>query len=166
MNELELREHLDALKQSNREQADYAKKAFIMSMISAVCTVCILVAVLVCLGSIMPKVDRIAQEADAIVADLNTLIADAGTTVGNVNRVVTDAGTTIGNLNRITSDIVNNDVDGMLKNINTLVSDTTAGVNGTMDKLNSIDFEQLNTAIKDLADVIQPLADFFGRFRL
>ena len=58
----------------------------------------------------------------------------------------------------------------LLENANDLISlsgETLAGsvdsVNGALEKINSIDFDSLNTAIVDLKKVINPLATLFGR---
>ena len=41
---------------------------------------------------------------------------------------------------------------------------SSESVEAVMTKLEEIDFEGLNTAIKDLGDVVEPLAKFFGKF--
>ena len=58
----------------------------------------------------------------------------------------------------------------LLENANDLISlsgETLAGsvgsVNEALEKINSIDFDSLNTAIVDLKKVIEPLAKLFGR---
>lgn len=34
-----------------------------------------------------------------------------------------------------------------------------------MKKIEAVDFENLNKAIKDLGDVVEPFANFFGKFK-
>lgn len=56
------------------------------------------------------------------------------------------------------------DLEAMAENVNSLTVLAQESLRQTMEKLNTIDFETLNKAIEDLAKVIEPLADFFGRF--
>ncbi|MBO4916237.1 MAG: hypothetical protein J5449_13660 [Oscillospiraceae bacterium] len=49
---------------------------------------------------------------------------------------------------------------------NKLVADNSEAVAEAMEKFNSVDFETLNKAINDLADIVEPLAkvsNFFNR---
>ena len=51
-------------------------------------------------------------------------------------------------------------------NANRLVADNAGAVAEAMEKFNSVDFDALNRAIKDLADIVAPLArmsNFFNR---
>ncbi len=51
-------------------------------------------------------------------------------------------------------------------NANKLVADNADAVAEAMEKFNSVDFESLNKAIKDLSDIVEPLAkvsNFFNR---
>ena len=56
------------------------------------------------------------------------------------------------------------DLEAMVSNVDSLAVYAQDSLQQTMDKLNTIDFETLNQAIRDLAKVIEPLANFFGRF--
>ncbi len=52
------------------------------------------------------------------------------------------------------------------ENANWLVADNSDAVSEAMDKFNSVDFDALNRAINDLADIVEPLAkvsNFFNR---
>jgi len=49
-------------------------------------------------------------------------------------------------------------------NVDSLVTTSQQSVRQITDKLNAIDFETLNLAIEDLADVVEPLAKFFNVF--
>lgn len=51
-----------------------------------------------------------------------------------------------------------------LDSITALTEDTAISLDEAMSNLNSVDFEGLNDAIRDLGDVVSPLASFFGRF--
>lgn len=72
----------------------------------------------------------------------------------------------LANLEIITEELKNLDLTEMVDNINTLVTTSQKGVEETLLKINEIDFETLNQAVKDLAAVVQPLADFIKKITL
>lgn len=61
-------------------------------------------------------------------------------------------------------------VDGALKDIGTLFEEDGLVVRSSetmeqaLEKIQAMDIESLNAAIKNLGDVVEPLAQFFGRF--
>ena len=73
--------------------------------------------------------------------------------------------TVLTNLELVTDQLAGMDLGNMVRNVDDLVVTTQEGVEQTMNRLNSIDFETLNQAIKNLSDVVQPLAKFFNTFR-
>ena len=73
--------------------------------------------------------------------------------------------TVLTNLELVTDQLAGMDLGSMVRNVDDLVVTTQEGVEQTMKRLNSIDFETLNQAIKNLSDVVQPLAKFFNTFR-
>jgi len=72
--------------------------------------------------------------------------------------------TTLTNLEVITDQLAATDLEGMVENVDSLVATSQQSVRQITDKLNAIDFETLNHAIEDLADVVEPLAKFFNVF--
>jgi hypothetical protein len=46
-----------------------------------------------------------------------------------------------------------------------MVENNTEAITETVQKLNNVDFETLNNAIKNLNDAIEPLARFAGMFK-
>ena len=56
-------------------------------------------------------------------------------------------------------------VDDMIANVDKVVVENTDAVNEVLGNFNSVDFNELNSAIKDLGDVVEPLAKFFGAFK-
>ena len=44
-------------------------------------------------------------------------------------------------------------------------SENSEALTQTVNDMSNIDFEGLNTAIKDLQDTVGPFASFFGKFR-
>ena len=57
------------------------------------------------------------------------------------------------------------DFQEVSENVNELVNSGSLAVGQTMEKIDQMDIEQLNEAIADLNRVIEPLAEFFGRFQ-
>ena len=72
--------------------------------------------------------------------------------------------TVLENLETVTDQMADMDLATMVKNVDDLVVTSQAGVEQAMDQLNAIDFNTLNRAIDDLADVVDPLAKFFNVF--
>ena len=68
------------------------------------------------------------------------------------------------NLETVTNQIAEVDFGAMVKNVDDLVVTSQAGVEQAMDQISAIDFKTLNQAIKDLSDVVAPLAKFFNVF--
>ena len=78
----------------------------------------------------------------------------------------------LSNLETVTSELADSNlssmvenVDALVENVDGLVSTSQSGVEQTIEKINAIDFEALNAAIKDLSDVIEPIAKFFNTFK-
>ena len=78
--------------------------------------------------------------------------------------VVVKMETVLENLETVTDQMADMDLATMVKNVDDLVATSQAGVEQAMDQLNAIDFNTLNRAIDDLADVVDPLAKFFNVF--
>ena len=70
----------------------------------------------------------------------------------------------LSNLELVTKELTTVDFAGMIEGVNALVATGQAGLEETVVKLNSIDFEALNKAIATLTEVIDPLAKFFKVF--
>lgn len=78
--------------------------------------------------------------------------------------VMTQMETVLGNLEETTTQLAALDLERMVADVDALVVTGEESLKQTMEKLNAIDFETLNQAVGDLADVVKPLADFFNRF--
>ena len=73
--------------------------------------------------------------------------------------------TVLANLELVTDQLAGMDLGSMVRNVDDLVVTTQEGVEQTMKRLNAINFEELNRAIRNLSDVVEPLAKFFNTFR-
>lgn len=74
------------------------------------------------------------------------------------------AESTLTNLQGITQQLAQADLQGMVNDVDQLVSSSQAAVEQTMTKMNRLDLDTLNKAIADLAAVIEPMAKFFSMF--
>ena len=83
--------------------------------------------------------------------------------VPRLNGVISQMEHTLTNLEQITEELNALDLEGMVSNVDALVTTGQESLKQTMEKLDTIDMETLNQAIKDLAKVIEPLARLFGR---
>lgn len=108
-----------------------------------------LVAVLFCILALV-KVHQLLPQIQGITAQMQGLL---------------------GNMEQAASQLAALDLQGIAENVEALVGNVDMlainaqdSLKQTMTKLDTIDFETLNKAIQDLAAVVQPLADFFGRF--
>ena len=87
---------------------------------------------LVTLLQFMPQLESLVSQADNLLRDLDT----------------------------VTKELSKLDLSQMVENINALVTTSQSGVEEALSKINDIDFTALNQAVKDLSDVVNPLADF------
>jgi hypothetical protein len=133
----EFRSMMEELRSSNAGQEKYARKQYRMSQITALCSALVLAIVIYACMSILPKVNATYENMDLILTDLKV----------------------------ITSELADADIDGMIKDVDRLVSSSEKNLGETMEKIEAIDIDGLNTAIQNLSDAVEPLANFFNRFR-
>ena len=147
----EMREFMERMEESNRQQALFAKLQCLFSVIAAACCIAILVAVL----GILPQVKNTVKQVDAVLTNVETVSGQLAET--NVSAVMD-------NLEDVTAQLAEADLGGMAEEVGELVHTSQSSVEEALAKLNEIDLETLNKAISDLAAVVEPLANFFGRF--
>ena len=125
------------------------KKQLKTTRVLTVFTGLVLAAVLVCSIVLLPNLYKTIKQANTLMAEANLSLDSVDTLVADVDTLVTD------NTEALTA---------ALGNINVLMEENTDSVTEALDNINKVDFDELNRAIKNLSDVIQPLADFFNRF--
>lgn len=139
------------IRDDEKKEMMYAKRQSIMSLvISALClfiVICVAVAVI----SVIPRVNKLIVTANAVIVEAQDMMDDANSTVKNLNEITTE-------LNKL-------DMDKLFGEVDELVVTSQEEIENAMGKLNSIDFDGLNTAITDLTSVIDPLAKLFGKKR-
>lgn len=109
--------------------------------------------VLVCLFMLAAAVSCIA-----ICVMLGQLIPQVNQTIGQMQ-------TALNSLEETSNHLRGLNLDTMVNNVNALSVYAQQSLQQTMDNLNTIDFETLNKAISDLAQVIEPLANFVAKFK-
>ena len=117
----------------------YARTALVL-----VCAVCIVV--LTCaVMKLMPQINAILGQAQSAVNQVGTVLDYLEQTSYQLSQV---------------------DLQGMVSNVDGLVTTGQQSMEATMEKLNGIDFDALNKAIQDLSAVTRSLANvtrIFGR---
>lgn len=131
----ENKEMLELLKQIEKNSRQQARAARLQCLLALVAAV-FCIGVFVLIFNFLPRLDE----------------------------VVTQMQTVLGNLETTTQELAALDLSGMMDGIDALVASGQDGLAQTMEKLNTIDIETLNKAIKDLAAVVEPFAKLVNRF--
>lgn len=86
-----------------------------------------------------------------------TIIITCISVTKSVNKAVEDLEATTESINALTED-----AQVVIGKAQTMLEDNEAAISQTMEKINNIDFDSLNSSIKSLSEVIEPLSKFFG----
>ena len=146
-------EHNDESIELLREIAKLERKHLFHARFTTISRLVFLAALLIgCIvlgaqiANLVRNVEDTVQRLGSVAEEAGELIKDAGRLAENVGNLTIDA-------NEAVSDVDN------------LVKDNTRAVTEAIEKLNNLDFKRLNDAIKDLADVVAPLANLTSVFR-
>lgn len=135
----EMLELIRKMEASSRKQLMYTR----IQCLAAVAAVVCFAGIYFLIRDFLPQISAIITEIPKVVAQMEAVLA---------------------NLEIVTTELAEVDFKSMIDGVNTLVETGQAGLEETVAKLNSIDFEALNTAIDSLVKVIDPLAKFFKVF--
>lgn len=104
-----------------------------------------------------------AALALVITAALIIILPKAVKAIDGVNGMIAQADETIELANEAITGVteMSTSITDMGDNMDTFITDNAQSIAEIMLKIEDIDFEGLNTAIKDLGAVIEPLAKFF-----
>lgn len=144
---------LQRIEEENRRQTLIGKIRCGLSAVSAVCFVVILI--LAC--TLVPQVKDILSQADGLISQGDEIVLQATGVMEQMETVLT-------NLEDTTRQLAEVDLESMVTDVDTLVLTGQDSLEKTMEKLDTIDLKTLNQAIKNLSDVIEPLAKFFNLF--
>lgn len=139
MEEKNMRELLERLDKSNRQQVRYARLQSILAILAAICFIALVLVV----WSIVPQLMDFAAEAENLLAQAEIVLT---------------------NLEDVTNELAQVEYTKMIDDVNSLVTSSQEGLEQTLEKVNSIDIEKLNEAIDGLAKVVEPLTKFFKVF--
>ena len=126
-------------------EQELLKKMLFYARIRTAVVLVVAILLVLCGILIVPKAIGTINQANQIMEQATETISLANTAIESVTTMsqsITDMGT----------------------NMDTFITDNGESVEAVMTKLEEIDFAGLNTAIKDLGDVVEPLARFFGKF--
>lgn len=130
----EFRQMMEKLEKSNAGQEKYAKKQYHMSQITALASILVLCVVLYTSATLIPK----------------------------VNQLLDDIQVSVTNIQDISQDLADADLPKMIRDVDSLAATSESSIQTAVDKLNSIDFDALNSAITDLSNIVRPLGRLFG----
>ena len=137
--DLQQQQVFEKLLKNSEKQLFYSRLTSLLAMV-------LVVAVIVCMVMMVPKVMDTVSNANEVMEQATETITLANTAIESV-KTMSESITTMGN------------------NMDTFITANSKSVEELMTKLESIDFEGLNGAIEDLGEVVEPLANFFGKFR-
>ena len=135
----EMQVYLEKLEKSNRQQVRSARLQCFFSFLAAVCCLLLLLTV----AKIVPDIKELS---------------------GQITGIALQAESVLTNLETVTQELAAADLEGLVTDVNGLVSTSQTGVEQALDKLNAMDMDALNKAIEDLSKVVEPLAKFAGMF--
>ena len=121
--------------------------------------------VLVCIVVLTAAVSGAAKQLVAVIAPLENAVGQVEDVAAQVNDMTDEAEIIMDNMETVTQTLADADLGGMVENLNTLTADSQTAVTEAIKKLDAIDIDTLNKAIRDLSDVVEPLAkltNFFG----
>ena len=129
----EIQTVLEKLEKSNRQQVRAARLQCFFSFLAAVCCLLLLLTV----AKIVPDIKELSNEISGIAVKADTVLT---------------------NLETVTQELAAADLESLVTDVSGLVSTSQEGVENTLEKLESLDFDTLNKAIGDLAKIVEPLA--------
>ena len=140
----ENKETLELLRKIEKNSRMQTYSGYARTVLVLVCAVCV-VALTCAVMKLMPQINAILGQAQDAVHQVGTVLDYLEQTSYQLSQV---------------------DLQGMVSHVDGLVTTGQQSLEASMEKLNGVDFEALNKAIKDLAAVIEPLAKMtkvFGR---
>lgn len=136
----EMLELLKKMEESSRKQLLYTRIMCGAALVMALC----FVGICLLAKDLLPQVSAVINQIPGVMAQMETVLS---------------------NLEVVTMELAAADIAGMAEAVDTLVATGQSGLEETVRKLNSIDLDALNQAIKDLAAVIEPMAKFSKLFK-
>lgn len=129
---------LEQEREDNRKQQELLEKQLFYTRIFTAAGLVIAMAVLIFSLAVLPRLTAALDQVSATLEQVSVTLEMACDSMEDLGEV-TD-------------------------HVNDLVDSSGQAVEKTMEKIDRMDIEKLNQAIDDLSKVVQPLAEFFGKF--
>ena len=123
-----------------KEQKKTSRRSLITA--SALVVICLIVGIAVLI--VVPSVISTLNNADKALDGIQNVVANADKAIASVENSL-------------------DGIDEMVKNVDKVVVDNTESVKKTVDRMSNIDVATLNKSIKELSEIVEPLAKFFRR---
>lgn len=131
---------LEKIEKNGRQQLLFTKILCVLCALTVVCTLVLTFSITGAVSQLMELMDplqEIAVQVQNLASEAETVMADLGV----VAQTLADA-----------------DLGSIVENVNNLAAESQSAIADAMKKLDTIDIDTLNKAIKDLAAVVEPLA--------
>ena len=133
---------LQEIQDDNEKQMKYVRTQLRLTQLSTVVLIAVIVFLLIGVSSYIPKVNALIDDSSAIMKQASGVLT---------------------NLDSVTAELADADITGMLDDVDSLVVSREESMADALKKIEDIDIDTLNSAIKDLESVVKPLAKLFGR---
>ena len=140
------RDLLEKIEKSSRQQLLFTK---ILCGLCVVMVICMLVLTISVTGAV--------KELIVLTEPLQELTEQ-------VQILATDAGDVMADLAVVAQALADADLESIVENVTTLTEESQTVINNALAKLNTVDIQTLNKAIKDLASIVEPLAKISSIF--
>ena len=122
-----------------QELVELQKKTASRQLVATVATCTLAASFIIALLIVVPKLLTMSAEISAVVANTEKLVTEADELIAQTEQSLTG-------------------IDTMISNVNDLVVDNTEAVSEALKNIQDIDIDQLNEAIRNLSDAVEPLA--------
>ena len=139
------KEELNTSEGIAQELLKTAKKQLFYTRLSTSFVGVMAAAIVISLFSVVPRANHLLGNANALLGEVNDRLEVLDETIASV-KTMSDSITSVGD------------------QLDTFIEDNSTALQGVVKKMDSIDFEGLNKSIKNLGDVVEPLAKFFKVF--
>lgn len=136
------KEEVNASEEVSQELLRTAKKQLFYARISTCFVGLMAVSITISLLVVVPKVNYLLSNANSLLGEVNGRMEILDETIASI-KTMSDSITSVGD------------------QLDTFIDENSTALQGVVKKMESIDFDGLNRSIKNLGDVVEPLAKFF-----
>lgn len=122
------------------------RKQLFYTRILALASVGIFLVVFVAAFVVIPKVNSVLRQADEVMTDAQGILQNADEAISNISAM-------------------SSEVTEVSHGLNVFITQNAETLTDAAKDISEIDFEGLNTAIRDLQDAVGPFAKMINRFK-